>query len=246
MKFPALILLLGAAALPVFADTMTCQSASGLDHYSLMPVSCSTLEAGSNGIYLFNNLPSVTRTGNNFNFQVDIQFGSLGGEMISYHQTLSETFDDVYRLLPARPSDVFRISTQYTNKGQNFPGGGNGSSQFGPANLTGYPYTVYNNDNGVDCRYGACDYTGIISAAGLTTFHFTGSASFDVSPGDGQGYGYLTESFNAQLLKADGTPDTFTPEPASIVLTLAGFVVLGLSVLCKETTVEVCRAAIQR
>ena len=183
MKVFALILFLSTATLPASADTMTCQSASAVDHHSLMPVPCSTLETGNNGLYVLNSLPTFTQSSDNFNFQVDIEF-QLNGEGVSYHQTLDETFDDLYRLLPARPGDVFEINAQYINKGQTLSGGPRGFSQFGSASLTGYPYTVYNNDNGVDCRYGACGYSGTVSASGLTTFQFTGAASFDVNPGD--------------------------------------------------------------
>ena len=45
------------------------------------------------------------------------------------------------------------------------------------------------------------------------------------------GYAFLTEAFNAELFKADGvTPDTFTPEPGSVLLTMAGLVLLLLRV----------------
>jgi hypothetical protein len=147
------------------------------------------------------------------------------------YNTVEFSFDDSLRVPATRAGDVFQIFAD-----------GEVESEFGSNweldgfGMTAGPFTV---NSWLGCDDIACHFIETIPADQISTVRLYGSGFFSAGPDDtGPSALGFAETITLELRKADGiTPDTFIPEPSSLVL-------VGLALL--PTIFAVCRPSIGR
>ena len=232
-----------------FADSVSCTEI----YYSEVPIPCGS-NPSSDPVGLAGGLPTFGQTSHGFSFQAQlIPFSNgpvptglpPGTDPMFRTFTLNAGFDDFYQLLPARPGDVFHITAQ-TGVLDAFDGSvtAGASFSFGPG--TALTPAISLDASGDPpyplCQYHSCYLDTTIAATGFTQSQFGGSAfvQSNARPGD-SAVAYV--SFSAELFKANGiTPDTFTPEPSSLLLSSIGIALSALVMALRKHRLSLANA----